>query len=63
VDPTIQYTMPNTFLCHTSAEKMKINFLWADGTMFTHIISMALVSGCSFAAGKSIAHKACIHLP
>jgi len=42
---------------------MKINFLWADGTMFTQVISMALVSGCSFAAGKSIAHKACIHLP
>jgi len=42
---------------------MKISFLRADGTMFTHIISMAVLSGCSFAAGESTAHKACLHLP
>lgn len=42
---------------------MKIRLLWADGTMFTHVISMALLSGCSFAAGKSTAHKECLHLP
>jgi hypothetical protein len=62
VDPTIQYTIPNTF-CVASAEKMKISFLRADGTMFMHVISMVLLSGYSFAAGKSTAHKACSRLP
>lgn len=42
---------------------MQISFLRADGTMFMHVISMVLLSGCSFAAGNSIAHKACLHLP
>jgi hypothetical protein len=46
-----------------SAEKMKISFVRADGTMFMHVISKALLSGCNFAAGKSTAHKACLHLP
>jgi hypothetical protein len=41
----------------------KIIFLRADGTVFMHVISMVLLSDCSLAAGKSIAHKACLHLP
>jgi len=59
------YSVHNTkyILCHMSAEKMKISFVRADGTMFMHVISKALLSGCNFAAGKSTAHKACLHLP
>jgi hypothetical protein len=64
-DKWIHYSVHNTkyILCHMSAEKMQISFLQADGAMLMLVISMVLLTGCSFAAGKSIAHKSRLHLP